>query len=159
MVRTRECERIVEPSECLRVEQRDGGGEVNRPNSAVASSTDIGFQVPRSSPTASSMPGPGRRAILVPSAMVWDTDGTGAGFHTDLEASPRERIAQVADQVQEFVIEARSAAGLPSNWPPCPVHPDRHPLAPTASEPPSWTCPTTKTTVAPIGEFGSAASG
>jgi hypothetical protein len=94
-----------------------------------------------------------------PSAMVWDTDGTGAGFHTDLEASPRERVTQVADQVQEFVIEARSAAGLPSNWPPCPVHPDRHPLAPTASEPPSWSCPTTMTTVAPIGELVSATPG
>ena len=65
--------------------------------------------------------------------------------------APFERIAAVADQVQEWAIEEYGSAGA-SNWPVCPRHPLTHPMRPTASEASAvWVCPTSGETVAVIG--------
>ena len=62
----------------------------------------------------------------------------------DIEATgvpAPDRIAMVADQVQEWVIEALWATA-PTNWPPCPDHPGTHPLsANVANGAAVWTCP------------------
>jgi hypothetical protein len=45
--------------------------------------------------------------------MVLTSDGGGTGLWTDDELAEPEQLAQVTEQVQEVVVEARWAAGLP----------------------------------------------
>jgi hypothetical protein len=63
-----------------------------------------------------------------------------------------ERIASMADQVQEWAIEERWGAGASTNWPCCPLHPDNHPMQAVAcGDGASWTCPAGQTAIALIG--------
>jgi hypothetical protein len=89
-----------------------------------------------------------------PFAVLVLPDG-GTGFSVDPYAPLRERIWQVADVVQQAVIEARAEAGLPSNWPRCPDHPTKHPLALNADPWPAWCCPWADegVIVAPVGSL------
>jgi hypothetical protein len=66
-----------------------------------------------------------------------------------------ERIAELADQVQEWEVEALASAGRPATWPECPEHPRSHPLQPWAdAERAIWRCPRTQRVVSAIGELG-----
>ena len=88
------------------------------------------------------------------SAMMWDRSGSGAGISVPRNADLVTRVVVVADQVQEWVIESQLWGAAPTNWPPCPTHPDSHPLQAllvhdgTAA----WTCPRDGATVAPVGD-------
>ena len=61
-------------------------------------------------------------------AMTWWPDGSGAGIHV-VRADPLpERVEQLSDQFAVHEMEALWAAGRSPVWPPCPLHPDSHPL-------------------------------
>ena len=84
--------------------------------------------------------------------MVLDSDGfTATGISVDESVPAFERVAGVTDQIQEIAIEGRWA---PTNWPPCPHHPDRHPLiVSTRDQQAVWLCPVGEVLVAPIGRL------
>ena len=87
------------------------------------------------------------------SCMMWGADGSGSGLSVRRAASLEERVAQAADQVQEWAIEDQLWGSAPTNWPPCPHHPATHPLqASVAGSRAVWVCPADHSVVAPIGE-------
>jgi hypothetical protein len=71
-------------------------------------------------------------------------------------SSTAERVAGLAEQVQEWEVEALAAAGQPATWPECPEHPASHPLEPVVSADggASWRCPRSGTAVGAIGGLG-----
>ncbi|WP_020578546.1 hypothetical protein [Actinopolymorpha alba] len=84
-------------------------------------------------------------------AMLRSPDGTGAGVSLDRSAPEFERVAMIADQVQEWVIEELWGRA-PTNWPRCPHHPDSHPLEASVRDRVAvWMCPADQTPVAPVG--------
>lgn len=86
-----------------------------------------------------------------PSAMLWSPDGSGTGVYVAKSASSPERVASMADQVQDWAIE-ELWSHLPTNWPPCPQHPNSHPLKATTQDAAAvWVCPTDDHVVAAIG--------
>lgn len=87
------------------------------------------------------------------SAMLWGLDGGGSGVSLLRSASPAERIADIADQVQEWAIEDQLWRSGATNWPRCPAHPDTHPLkAAAVNDQAVWLCPIGREVVAHIGE-------
>jgi hypothetical protein len=87
-------------------------------------------------------------------ADFYGPDGSGQGVSVVLGGDPAEQIASVADQVQEWAVEALWTAGLPAVWPHCPSHPDSHPLtARVKNGRAAWFCPPTGELVAWIGEL------
>jgi hypothetical protein len=52
--------------------------------------------------------------------MLHDTDGTAQGVYAMAVESLPQRVASVADQVQEWAVEALWRAGRPATWPECP---------------------------------------
>jgi hypothetical protein len=73
-------------------------------------------------------------------------------IHVQVSLPPAERIADLADQVQEWEVEELAAAGRPATWPECPEHPDSHPLAPQArGDQAAWTCPVSGHVISVIG--------
>jgi hypothetical protein len=86
-------------------------------------------------------------------AGVWLRGQGGAGQGVSLMVSAGEayRIYCVADQVQQWAID-ELWPGSPTNWPPCPTHPNSHPLvAEIVGEVAVWMCPADSMPVAPIG--------
>jgi hypothetical protein len=84
-------------------------------------------------------------------AWLEGADGTGQGIRVALSCSPVEQLADLADQVQEWVIEELHAAGESAVWPPCPRHPN-HPLQPEVrDEMAVWICPRTSQAIGAIG--------
>lgn len=78
-------------------------------------------------------------------------DGTGQGIRVALYYPPAERLVDLADQVQEWVIEELHAAGKSPVWPPCQRHPN-HPLQPEVrDEAAVWICPGTSQVISAIG--------
>jgi hypothetical protein len=87
------------------------------------------------------------------SASLWSRDGSGVGVRVHLAASEADRVAQVADQLQEWVIE-ELWGHAPTNWPRCPHHPDNHPLrASTRDRSAVWVCPAEGTAFSPVGSL------
>lgn len=87
-----------------------------------------------------------------PSAMLWSADGSGSGVSVQRSATAFERIAEVADQVQEWAIESQLWGAGATNWPRCPAHPDSHPMEMTAVDDAAvWVCPRSREVMAPIG--------
>lgn len=85
------------------------------------------------------------------SAMLWSPDGSGRGVYVSRLVPECERVAAVADQVQEWVIEELWGQA-PTNWPPCPRHPDHHPMRAVPREGAAvWECPADETLVSPVG--------
>jgi hypothetical protein len=85
-------------------------------------------------------------------AYLWSPDGSGMGVAVSPHQSEAERLVEVADQVQEWVIEELWRKG--SNWPQCPRHPTTHPARPrvgAVSGLPEWTCPADDSRIADIG--------
>jgi hypothetical protein len=86
-----------------------------------------------------------------PSVMLWGPTGNGMGVQVSRLAPTSERIASVADQVQEFVIEELWGQA-PTNWPPCPRHPRAHPMrAMVQDDAAVWVCPVDDALVSVIG--------
>jgi hypothetical protein len=87
-------------------------------------------------------------------AMFYAPDGSGQGVSVVLGQDPAEQVARLADQVQEWAVEALWTAGLPAVWPHCPSHPDSHPLiARVERDEAAWFCPHTGEPVTPIGQL------
>lgn len=89
------------------------------------------------------------------SAMMWDrTRDSATGVSVPRHAGLVTRVVVAADQVQDWVIESQLWGSAPTNWPPCPVHPDTHPLRALLARDLTavWTCPHDDATIAPIGE-------
>jgi hypothetical protein len=73
----------------------------------------------------------------------------GAADETDLE-----RRLRVLDVAHEAVVEDLPSLGRPTNWPPCPEHPDNHPLVISGDGPDvAWACPRGGSTRIPVGHL------
>lgn len=67
---------------------------------------------------------------------------------------PAEELARLADQLHEWIVEELPSHHRPTNWPPCPVHPDTHPLEVRLDQDDVvWACPRAGTTHARVGEL------
>jgi hypothetical protein len=87
-------------------------------------------------------------------AMLHSADGTGQGVSAMAAEPLPQRIASVADQVQEWAVEALWQAGRPATWPECPRHPDSHPLMAVVREGRAvWICPSTGDLVSDVGRL------
>lgn len=85
---------------------------------------------------------------------VQSPDGAGSPWSIRVQASlpPPERLAGLADQLQEWEIEELAATRRPATWPQCPQHPDTHPLAPRArNDQAVWCCPASGQVISVIG--------
>ncbi|MGK5678508.1 hypothetical protein [Actinoplanes sp. URMC 104] len=88
-------------------------------------------------------------------AVVWDPAGMGMGIRVELGRPAGEQIAHVADQVQEWAVEALWRLERPTNWPPCPHHPSTHPLAARELDGWAyWVCPAGEDPIREIGSTG-----
>jgi hypothetical protein len=86
------------------------------------------------------------------SAFLYAEDGFGMGIRVALGRPPAEQVAELADQVQEWAVEALWFLGRPTNWPPCPRHPHNHPLAAAEVQGRAvWRCPAGDIEIAAIG--------
>ncbi|WP_226355175.1 hypothetical protein [Pseudonocardia sp. ICBG601] len=89
-----------------------------------------------------------------PAAMLRGPGGTGAGVAVFRDDPPGLRVADAAEQVQEWAVKELAAVGA-SNWPVCPAHPGTHPLrAGLRAGQAWWECPHTGDGVAVVGELG-----
>ena len=76
----------------------------------------------------------------------------GWSIQVKLGEPPADRLAGLADQLQEWEVEELAAAGRPATWPECPGHPDSHPLSPEARDgEAAWCCPVSGQVVCSIG--------
>jgi len=89
-----------------------------------------------------------------PSCMLWEQSGSSAGIRFERFATQAEDVAQLADQIQEVVIDSRWFSGInPVAWPECPTH-RTHPLAAvTEGDRALWVCPKDSTIRFPIGSL------
>ncbi len=91
-------------------------------------------------------------------AMVYSAAGFGRGVSAYRHNTPAERLASVADQVQEWAVEALWTAARPATWPECPQHPDAHPLSAVArGGRAEWICPVSGRAVGEIGRLSARA--
>ncbi|GAA4985503.1 hypothetical protein WHI96_23050 [Pseudonocardia tropica] len=89
-----------------------------------------------------------------PSAMLRGPDGTMRGVAVLRGDPPERRVADAAEQVQEWAVGTLAAVGA-SNWPGCPAHPGTHPLrVGIRADRAWWECPRTGDGVAAVGELG-----
>lgn len=89
------------------------------------------------------------------SAFVGSPFGSsGMGINVRVELPQAERLADLADQVQEWEVEELPGQGKSSSWPECPDHPNSHPLSPITRDGQAvWTCPRNGRRIAAIGEL------
>jgi hypothetical protein len=86
--------------------------------------------------------------------MLLNEEGHGLGLSVNEGDSPVQRLAHLADQVQEWAVEELWRQGLPATWPECPLHPNSHPLQPAVVDDKAvWSCPKDAEVVARIGEL------
>jgi len=79
-------------------------------------------------------------------------DAGSQGIRVQVSLPAPERLADLADQLQEWEIEELAATGRPATWPQCPQHPDTHPLAPQArGDQAAWCCPASGQVISGIG--------
>ncbi|MCZ2816624.1 hypothetical protein [Modestobacter sp. VKM Ac-2984] len=86
-------------------------------------------------------PGTGQDAGGPPTAraILWGR-ASGQGVVVELHLPLPHQVAQVADGVQEWVVEELWGSA-PTNWPRCPRHPDTHPLEARVRDAAAWwTC-------------------
>ena len=81
---------------------------------------------------------------------------TGVDIWVSLGNSVAERVAELAEQLQEWEVEALWAAGRSATWPECPEHPDSHPLEPVVEGGGGavWRCPRSGDVICAIGALG-----
>lgn len=81
-------------------------------------------------------------------------DGTGAGAWLNLSLDPESGLAELADQVQDWVVEQLPGMHRPAVWPTCPAHPDSHPRQAVVEYGRAvWTCPRGAAVSTPIGRL------
>ena len=86
--------------------------------------------------------------------MIWTPDGAGTGVRIKEGGHELDQLADVFDQVHELVVEGRWNAGLSTSWPPCPAHPDRHPLGvELRGTQIFWACPIDGQALCPVGQL------
>lgn len=79
-------------------------------------------------------------------------DGFGMGVWISLGEPLAAQVTMLADQVQEWAVEALWQLGRPASWPVCPHHPDRHPLVAREGQGQSlWLCPLEEREVSAVG--------
>jgi hypothetical protein len=104
-------------------------------------------------------PGPPFFDPSEPGLMLYAPDGSGQGIRLLSDAPRSVQLANLADQVQEWAVEALWSIGRSAVWPQCPEHPDSHPLQPqvvdeyTSAAHAVWRCPKSGHVIAPIGEL------
>ena len=86
-------------------------------------------------------------------ARIQTPGGAGSrGIRVQVSLPAPQRLADFADQLQEWEIEELVAAGRPATWPECPQHPGTHPLAPQArGDQAAWCCPASGQVISVIG--------
>jgi hypothetical protein len=91
-------------------------------------------------------------------AWIQPPDGAGSqaagsqSIHVQVSLPPPERLAGLADQLQDWEVEELAAAGRSATWPECPQHPGSHPLAPQArGDQAAWCCPASGQVIDVIG--------
>lgn len=85
------------------------------------------------------------------------SDGvTGVDIWVSLGSSAAERVAELAEQLQEWEVEALWAVGRSATWPECPEHPASHPLEPVVEggDGAVWRCPRSGDVICAIGALG-----
>jgi hypothetical protein len=86
--------------------------------------------------------------------VLYAPDGFGQGLRWPPAPTDPNCLADLADQVQEWAVEALWHASVPAFWPHCPEHPNTHPLKATVIAGAAvWTCPKSGATAARIGEL------
>jgi hypothetical protein len=81
------------------------------------------------------------------------------GIRVRLDLPPAERLADLAEQLQEWEVEELAATGRPATWPECPSHPNSHPLSPESHDGEAvWSCPVSGQVMARIGALRAPAS-
>jgi hypothetical protein len=86
--------------------------------------------------------------------MTWWPEGSGCGISVLRDDPLAERIAFLADGLQDAEVESLAANGLSAVWPVCPEHPDSHPLqAEVRDDTAVWVCPAGSLSVARIGHL------
>jgi len=91
-------------------------------------------------------------------AWMSGADGiTGVDIWVSLGSSAAARVAELAEQLQEWEVEELAAAGRSATWPECPEHPDSHPLEPVVEggNGAVWRCPRSGDVLCAIGALGS----
>lgn len=87
-----------------------------------------------------------------PSFWLLSAHGVRTGVLVHPNAEESQRLADVADQIQEFVLEELGRLGRSAAWPACPEHPTTHPLTATLADGQAcWQCPASGTVIAAIG--------
>jgi hypothetical protein len=82
------------------------------------------------------------------------------GISVQASETTEQRIASLADQLQEPVVEGLPQFGLPAVWPECPEHQRSHPLrALVADGCACWVCPMTGNRVQQIGKLAATLEG
>ena len=87
---------------------------------------------------------------------VWITVDTHskAGIRVADALAPAEQIADVADQVADWLVESLPGAGYRAVWPECPLHPDSHPMQARVVEAAAvWVCPAGVDAIVAIGSL------
>jgi hypothetical protein len=87
-------------------------------------------------------------------AWIRNGDLGGQEIFVELSLPHPERLAALAEQIQEWEIEALWTAARSATWPECPQHPNTHPLEPAASaDHARWRCPASGQDVSAIGRL------
>lgn len=87
-------------------------------------------------------------------AATWWPDGSGAGISVAPHEPLADRVAMLADQLQDHEVEALWRAELPAVWPHCPTHPNTHPLRAEVRDGVAvWVCGAELKLISPIGEL------
>ena len=74
--------------------------------------------------------------------MLYAADHSGQGVSAMAAEPLPQRIASVADQVQEWAVEELCRTRRPATWPECTWHPGSHPMAAEVRDGRAvWTCP------------------
>ncbi|MET7702318.1 hypothetical protein [Streptomyces sp. NPDC005485] len=88
-----------------------------------------------------------------PGVILYAPDGSGQGVYAWPDERAGVRLAEVADGVQEWAVEALWGEGEPAVWPGCPAHPGSHPLNATVVDGVAvWVCPRDRER--PVGAVG-----
>jgi hypothetical protein len=91
--------------------------------------------------------------------MSWWPDGSGCGISVLASETTEQRIANLADQVQDPAVEGLPQFGLPAVWPECREHPNSHPLrALTTDGAAFWVYPMSGDRVQQIGQLAATLS-
>ena len=86
--------------------------------------------------------------------MVVRVDSDSWGLSVPAEDDLETRVAAVADQIQEWVVENKVSLDGSSTWPECPQHPRTHPMSAQVVDGLAWwVCPRNEQPEARIGDL------